>query len=163
MWLFFEYQRFILHDSITYVQKFLCVGRRYKATVDQFTEIFKTDLKRSTKYVANILEALVVSKVTCHLTVGLSGFRVKRLIEVIFRTCVERERANHLFITAVKADSTAEVDAGIFLDNEVDQLAFLLAPQRIKELIKPLVEQRLPCSPEIFNLLDGSPQSGGSS
>lgn len=54
------------------MQKFLCVGRGDKATVDQFAEIFKANLKRSTEYFADVLEALVGGKMTCHLTVGLS-------------------------------------------------------------------------------------------
>ena len=124
------------------MQKFLCVGRGDKATVDQFAEIFKANLKRSTEYFADVLEALVGGKMTCHLTVGLSGFRIKRFVEVIFRACVERERADHLFIAAVKTDDAAEVDAGIFPDNEIRQLLFLFDSQRIQKFIKPIIKQR---------------------
>ena len=60
-----------------YMQKSLCVGRGDKATVDQFAEIFKANLKRSTKYLADVLEALVGGKMTCHLKEILDDTHVK--------------------------------------------------------------------------------------
>ncbi len=138
------------------MQEFLCMGRRDKATADKLIEIFKTNLHRFTEYVADVLEAFVGGEVPRHLSVGPPRFRIEGLVEVIFRSGVERERADHLFLTAIKADGTVEINAGIFPDNEVCQLLFLFDIQRIKQFIQPFVKQRPPCGLEIINHLQRS-------